>query len=502
MGTVYAFGARVREVGLPIEVPDASTRIRVHPIARDRTRNFICLSNEYYVHGLAPISMDFNDHETMFNSYSKRVCRPLSAPKLGKLQQLKVFVKKWLKDNLTIPNRYLNLEEWLASTNYNENRKDQLRTAASLNLPNGEPSLNSRHRVESHAKHESYPTYKNARSINARPDSFKAWFGPLCKTMEKIVYATPYFVKHLTPDERKLRIRELELLNYKHVMATDFTAFESHFTPEIMDVLEFQLYDYLLLPTDAKLLRDVIGGKNRMKMRTGFSATCVGRRMSGEMSTSLGNGFSNLMLALFLAHEKKCNFDGLVEGDDGLFVCDQLFTKQDYADLGFTIKIETPPNVHEAQFCGLLLSDDYHTLKDPKRVLQKFAWCDKYQDSKRSVHLGLLRAKAISLAYEAGQCPILAAIAETILLDTDGIKPLFIEDAYHQKVPLTQVLTPTMNDRVCFERHFGITVEVQLLVEDLVRQHKAYLIGPLLNLGVSQMAMDNVHYESHYVVEV
>lgn len=80
--------------------------------------------------------------------------------------------------------------------------------------------------------------------------------------------------------------------------------------------------------------------------------------MSGDMCTSLGNGFSNKMKAEFLAYKAGGTIDGFVEGDDGLFVTNFELRSSDYEKLGFTIKIEEIADPCEASFCGMIFGED------------------------------------------------------------------------------------------------------------------------------------------------
>ncbi len=77
-------------------------------------------------------------------------------------------------------------------------------------------------------------------------------------------------------------------------MATDYTSFEALFTPELMDAVEMQLYDYMLEHVSGgkdtlRLIRRVQLGRNHIDSKY-VSVDISGKRMSGEMCTSLGNG--------------------------------------------------------------------------------------------------------------------------------------------------------------------------------------------------------------------
>ena len=81
--------------------------------------------------------------------------------------------------------------------------------------------------------------------INSRCDAFKAWSGPLFKSIEEELYQQPEFVKHDTPDQRRVKVKQLRSTGVRYY-ATDYTAFESHFIPELMDSCECELYRWSL----------------------------------------------------------------------------------------------------------------------------------------------------------------------------------------------------------------------------------------------------------------
>lgn len=507
-----ADGFRVSETSLKLEQLDSDTKVdflRVIPKARQTV--FRCLDDRYYIKGYVPICADNNDPDTLRNGIAKRLCRVLPTPKKVKLNDLKKFVQKFLVDNFPNKCEFMSFEDWIGGLSFNQNRLKQLREANDRNQ--GQlPNLRHCHHIETHGKQECYPSYKNARAINSRPDEFKTWFGPLCKSIEKEVYKLHYFVKDVSMDER---IERIDALSGKgeFIYSSDFTAFESHFTPEILWCLEFQMFKHFLSTTDFEFLTKVIGGRNKMCMRNKFKAECDGRRMSGEMSTSLSNGFSNLMIAMFLVDQQHGHFNGVVEGDDGLFVTDKELTTEMYSDLGFTIKLKRETDVHLAAFCGLIVSPDKQLIKDPRRVFQRFVWSLKYIMANQRTCNGLLRAKALSLYYELPDCPIIGILARHVISDTNGVTPIFVNDGYHHSIPdIYEVknFSPTDKTRHLFHHMFGIDVVTQLLIEKMIMAGNFSEIGQYVPIGDScfsaydlESIRDMLDFEMrhvHYVV--
>jgi len=201
-------------------------------------------------------------------------------------------------------------------------------------------------------------------------------------------------------------------------VATDYTSFESLFVRELMEACEFELYAFMTsrLPSGADfmhLVREVLGGLNLCVFKD-FRLMLEACRMSGEMCTSLGNGFSNLMFMKFICKKKGCkHIRGVVEGDDGLFtMVGTPPTKEDFALLGLIIKVEVHDTISTASFCGLVFDRvDRINVTDPRKVLNNFGWVQRTYASVRPHKLRqLMRCKALSLAYQYPGCPIIAAL--------------------------------------------------------------------------------------------
>lgn len=493
-----ALGARVNET--PLREPQTpvvdGVSCKIDLPAGRRPRAVAAVQLPYgAVPGLNPVSMDTNDPYTFACGYKQRLLREIPTPQPGALEGLASFVDEWLQANIR-PVTPLEFEEWLASTGYNEHRKQQLRDAHD-ELRDGFPTKRQCQHVDTHGKHESYPEYKHMRTINSRCDAFKAFSGPLFKAIEEELYRHRYFVKHMTPQDRMERVRGINKIG-GHCYATDFTAFESHFTPEVMEHLECRLYRHALLqfPRHAKVLCDTITGPNRMRTRWGLRALIQGRRMSGDMCTSLGNGFSNLMLAMYLCRSNGGAFDGIVEGDDGLFVTDVELKAEMWKDLGFTIKIDEVVEPCRASFCGLVFGESGQVIRDPRRFLQTFGWSEDYISASPRVHMELLRAKALSALAETPQCPIVGAIARRAYFTTQGYEARFVDRwrASHTPEWVNVPFLPTSETRMLFQDMYGISPEQQLAAEN------AIACGDLAFVGSVVIGHKHVHdYASRFI---
>jgi hypothetical protein len=152
--------------------------------------------------------------------------------------------------------------------------------------------------------------------------------------------------------------------------------------------------------------------------------------MSGEMNTSLGNGFANLMIFLFTCKHCGCVVIWIfVEGDDGISAINvhswgHTPTKKDFEDLGWDIKLEVHDTLNTASFCGMVFDpEDLIVVTDPRKVLATFGWCPKrYVGASRGVKLQLLRAKGFSMAHQYNGCPMIGALGRRLVQITEGVK--------------------------------------------------------------------------------
>jgi hypothetical protein len=384
----------------------------------------------------------------------------------------------------------VSVEHWLSHTDYPDWRRKELQVqwdgVGSIWDPD---KAHLYFKCSSFVKDEGYDTYKHARSINSRSDAFKCAVGPIFKLMEEEVYKDPSFIKHVPVADRPDYIMDRLYRVGAKYLATDFTSFEALFTKEMMMACEFVLYEHMtqFLPTGADFMRlvtDVIGGMTLCQFKT-FSVEVEATRMSGEMCTSLGNGFSNLMFMLFLCEKKGCSdVVGVVEGDDGLFTMEGTPpSTDDFADLGLIIKCDVHIEISTASFCGLIFDPtDRVNVTDPRKVLADFAWVTRQYAGAREYKLQmLLRCKAMSLAHQYPGCPILASLARYGLRCTPirsrerlikvvsqkGLMSTFkmseMSNAIlYGRIPCKEI---PMNTRFLIEKQFGFTVEAQLSLE-------------------------------------
>lgn len=461
-----------------------------------------------------------SDQNTIIAGVCKRIAAKVPIPDRNELHNIKRFVFEWLKKNLTPLDKDedYSFETWLAHTNYPLWRKEELRKVFSL-IDN--PYDKKNFSVKCFMKDETYPSYKHARAIFSRKDEAKCLIGPYIKKIEEVLYQHPAFIKHVPVRDRPAYIsRLLDKPGAKYI-ATDYTAFESHFTKDVMDAIEFVLYRYMLKECpDIKKVEYLLGqlsGRNNCTFKR-FKLDINATRMSGEMNTSLGNGFSNYMLMLYVCHKVGSTCEGVVEGDDGLFIVEpNAPTKEDFAELGFTIKIEEHTNLRTASFCGIIFDEkDKINVTNPLEVLCGFGWSkNTYIGARRVRKLELLRSKALSLLHQYPGCPIIQSLAKYGLRVTKHIdmrrylakeRSISMWEREQLLIALEDLEAGTLveksvpaNTRLLVEELYGVSVRDQKLIEQYFDTKDE--LSPI-KFGVinTYMEWQWKHYYSEYVM--
>lgn len=406
----------------------------------------------------------------------------------------------------------------MTNTHYTTRRKEQL---AKVNKENeNNPHLlhdKLTTSLKCFIKDESYPNYKHLRSILARHDRFKVMVGPIFKKIEKALFKRPEFIKSIPVRERpKFLLNHFGFYDVPlgvFLAGTDYTAFESHFTPELMEACEMQFYRYMTQnlpqgPNWFKLVQRVLEGENRCMFKNlGFRIPAS--RMSGEMNTSLGNSFTNWMVFLFLNQRAgntgvKC----VIEGDDclGSFSGRKL-TKEDFALLGFSIKVDYFPCVGLASFCGLIFdAESLSVSSDPTKIIQEFGWVSHlYKCAKPIVFRELMKSKAMSMMCNYVGSPILQSLAQAVLgLTYNNRYRVSAEYNWYERTvlyPVNNVPSPrpvTMGSRLLMEKVFGYSPAEQIALENYFSSLKD-LVPFSHPIIYSKVHPDSIHYNNIYV---
>jgi hypothetical protein len=455
---------------------------------RDR-RPLMSFSQNYNVEGVARPHPNTASSINALHANIKRACVTPGTPDPELRSEFRDFVTNWCETNLIplSPGTDVSFDTWIENTPYTQSRKDALKnTYHSYTGPLENPKFS---KVEQFIKDEDYPEYKPARAINSRIDLYKTLIGPWFKVIENEIFKLKYFIKKVPAHKR------VELLNTlvepgAQYVASDHSFFEAAFTPDLIIDCEYIMYTYMLkaIPNNAefhKLFKYILG-RNSIHNQW-FKLQINGTRMSGEMNTSLGNGFSNLMFMLFVAHKMNAKADGFVEGDDSLFKYDKSPDVGIFKKLGLSIKLVVHDKIHTASFCGNVFNPDTMvSFTDPAKLLVSFGWLpSRYVRSKHATIMALYRAKALSYIHQYYGNPIIHAFCLRVLKDTHFINMnrLLSKSNYFDSYKRAQVLDANewfktnsiynqmlnyeikISDRVFMENVYGISVDQQIWYE-------------------------------------
>lgn len=397
---------------------------------------------------------------------------------------------------------------WIEGANYSETKKAKFRRLRKEYEQGLLSSTDLRiYHIKGFIKNESYPEFKPPRCILARSDEYKIIVAPIIKMIEKIVFNSInsngycHFIKKIPVPERPKYI--LDNIGYnegfvddqyafkRRYLIADYSSYESGFKREFMEKCEFIMYEFLVSQVDSKDFLEYLGAlkNNNLVYMSCAKMKLVGRRMSGEMNTSLGNGFSNLMKLLHSFEKFNCqDVRVLVEGDDSLCsYIGPMLPQHEFESYGFIVKMKylTLPNL--ASFCGQIFDIESLTvIGDPIKIILNFSWCNMaYSQSSDEVCYGLLRARAMSIFYQFVGCPILQAFSLSMLqyvskydivIDKtmDSYKKQILVAAMEKMPSVRQV---EMTSRITMFDVFGITVSDQIRIEKYFE--KEYPFGPI-----------------------
>lgn len=432
---VVAWGYRSNEVASLGNVYEYDTKVRIVKVRPDMEQMQVpeMVSLGIHFEGVCLPHVDTRDAETLADGVKFRMGKAMPERREGFLDELKKTTSEWVTMKMQqLPHDAdASFDTWIEGTNYSKTRKEELRKIYEeviFPLERDKGELKN-FKVKLFAKDETYVDFKHARGIYAREDVAKVYFGPWFKMIENEIYKDPTFIKHIPVSERGAYIYDRLYRDGQVYVQTDYSSYESHFDLDLMEHCEFILYDYMLQKVDGgpsvlKTMREVLQGENRVKNRR-LTATVEACRMSGEMNTSLGNGFSNYMLMLNECNRMKVECVGVVEGDDGLFVFrpDQKPSTSDFTVNGCIIKLEVFEKISHASFCGLLFDEcDMQIVADVRKLMAGLGWSTKqYVRAKKSKHMALIRCKAISMLVQYPACPMVAELSRAIVRLTNHV---------------------------------------------------------------------------------
>lgn len=440
------------------------------------------------------------DQNNMERAFRLRInpVTPISNPTI--LEQLKeyviYFLKKQKRKGFLKPLPPLQeqddklFNEWLdQNKHYGYSRKCMFRRKRKIVKPFSQVVWRDKFLdVQSFPKLKMTNEAKYPRLVNSRSDYYKVLVAPYVKLIEDQLFKLKWFLSGIPTHKFPPYLEKLTVNPW--IMETDYSSFEGCFTPEYTACVEQQLWKFFLknnpemlnifmsqyYDRDGSVHVNKIYGKN-------FRGFVEGSRMSGEMWTSLANGFSNLINVKFLAHMKKQKIHGYVMGDDGIFSMDTPFlTKEDFSQLGFNIKIKYDNSISHTSFCGNIYSPQSQTIViEPGQISSLFTNMKKsYFRASTKKKLQLLKNKAQSLYCIGKYTPIISKLALKIieLIPDQGIKIVdyrekwLIEQQMQDTIETFEPVPIPYENRWIYADKFNISLEQQYQIEQYISNIK------------------------------
>lgn len=452
-----------------------------------------------YVAGAVAPHVNPGDSTTSCLGGMFRFCRKIDQASYSRKYRadFRQFVQRWLADNVKPLDNDTDFSvgAWLEHCNYPARRKMDLANQwaeSNFDLNWTDQVFKKVFEIKSFIKDETYVDWKHARAINSRSDLAKCIFGPYVQAVSNVLMkGCPEFIKYVPVHERPAYIIDrLDGLGQDFI-SSDYTSFEAHFTRDKMIDCEMQMYEYMLgnIPDSKRILHLLRKAKylnpNTCKFKH-FTLSVVGKRMSGEMDTSLANGFSNLMWLYYACDhhgiDYKTKVRAVIEGDDAACRIEGVIPDSFFTDFGTIVKIEKFKEVEKASFCGMVFDrDEQANVTDPICALVEFGWTTRtYFSAKKNTLNAIMRCKALSMAYQYRNCPLLAPFAYRLLKLTAGfsiekvMNSRSFTDSYNYEILLQAIAYAEKNGlvprvgyktRMLVEDVYGITIEDQLAIE-------------------------------------
>lgn len=246
------------------------------------------------VKGAALPKPNFGDSRTSAHGAIYRVGRQIDGEKFH-IRKFRRFVRRWLSKNL-VPlssDSDVSFETWIENTPYSRKRKDELiekHNRSPYRL--GDKIPDDYLWCKSFIKDENYETYKASRSINSRSDEFKCLVGPIVQAISDRVFSLDWFIKKVPIEERPQKILDLLEDPGEDIFTSDYTSFEASFRKALMESCEDELLQYMVqfLPLGQQFMKLMRRAKflcSNLLIFKYFTIKIKGKRMSGEMDTSL-----------------------------------------------------------------------------------------------------------------------------------------------------------------------------------------------------------------------
>lgn len=250
--------------------------------------------------------------------------------------------------------------------------------------------------VSAFVKREKAKFDKSPRAIQTRDPRYHAMVGRVLKPLEKKIYKAIAKVfdtevvvtKGLNLDGVATVLhRKWNKFTAPVAVGLDATKFDAHVSAPLLQ-WEHSVYTRVCkLPWFKRLLGWQVNNKGKSFCPDGkVKYTCLGRRMSGDMNTGLGNCLIMCAMVYSYAKERGVHIELANNGDDCVVIMEQAGLEQFlngldewFANLGFRLVAEPPVTIFEQiEFCQMhpiAVGDGYRMVRDPRVCLEKDTMC-------------------------------------------------------------------------------------------------------------------------------
>ncbi|WAK79898.1 MAG: RNA polymerase [Tombusviridae sp.] len=209
---------------------------------------------------------------------------------------------------------------------------------------------------------------------------------------------------------------------------------------------------------------------NRGYTRSGIRYTIKGTRMSGDYNTGLGNSLINRVVLESWLY--KIKHEIMLDGDDSVIIVEahdlHLLKMDHFEKMGFITKMEFTEEITEVQYCQtrLVLGSHVTMCRNPWRALSNMAVTPKKYHP--SVYRDWFSGVAECEASSNYGMPIYTSLMKVV-----G-KRVVKDEEYHRKMQNEVVSVSDTVNRVGFENTFGISIKLQLAIEERVSMYTGY----------------------------
>lgn len=220
-------------------------------------------------------------------------------------------------------------------------------------------------------KNENYVEPKEPRAISPCSQEVKALLGGFYHLIDQHAISTcPFFVKTLNPYQIRNKMNQMSA-NWSCFMGSDYSSYEGSQDYYWLCNIELAIYEKWLqnYPEVYEYIHNIYSSGHDLYYRHRYLGHLYGKRMSGDMQTSIGNGICNALIWSFVSHKMGINIEFLVEGDDAFICSDKPLDTSIVNNLGFDCKLEGPScNPDDISFLSMYRVNNNYFGNIPKLI--------------------------------------------------------------------------------------------------------------------------------------